>query len=104
MNLRLLFATGLCVYAVGATAAEGPRLSADANSAADMKAQQQVWLEERRRFDAIDADGDGYISEQEANEQRRLLKSWGKADLNSDGKIDQTEFSAFETEEGTHSR
>ena len=104
MNTRLMFAIGLCVYTASAVAAQEPRLRADANSAADMKTQQQMWLDQRRRFNAIDTNRDGYISEQEANKQQRLLKSWGKADLNSDGKIDQTEFSAFETEEGTNSR
>lgn len=79
--------------------AEPPRLTADANRAEDARAEQLQWQREQQRFGVIDRNGDGYISEQEAQQKERLLESWEKADLNADGRIDQTEFSAFETEE-----
>lgn len=75
-----------------------PRFTADANRAEDAKAEQLQWLRERQRFNAIDRDRDGYINEQEAQQRQRLLESWQKADLNADGRIDQSEFSVFETE------
>lgn len=98
MNVRFTAGIGLCLYAAMALAGERPGLHADANSAADMKAEQRQLLNQQQRFKTIDTDADGFISEAEAREHHGLLESWRKADLNSDGKIDQTEFSAFETE------
>lgn len=98
MDKRVVAAIGLCMGATAAAAAQKPELDADASSAADMQAEQRHLLNEQQRFKTIDTDGDGFISEAEAREHHRLLESWKKADLNSDGKIDQSEFSAFETD------
>lgn len=85
---------------IGAAAlAEPPQWTADASRAEAVKNEQLQWLRERDRFNAVDRDGDGFISEQEAKSRSRLLESWNKADLNADGKIDQSEFSAFEPDQ-----
>jgi hypothetical protein len=51
----------------------------------------------------LDADGNGYISKQELQAQDRLMKrmtkNWKQADTNKDGKVDISEFSAFEAKE-----
>ncbi len=101
MGKRFVTAIGLSVSLMAAWAGPKPDLRADANSAADMHAEQRQRLDELQRFKTIDTNGDGFISEAEARENRRLLESWKKADLNSDGKIDQSEFSVFETDQAT---
>ena len=47
-------------------------------------------------FSTMDKDGDGYISIVEATGNEALLRDWAKFDLDSDGKIELSEFSAFE--------
>jgi len=47
-------------------------------------------------FEALDTDGDGYISNTEANARPDLTKSWQTIDKNTDDQLDITEFSAFE--------
>lgn len=50
-------------------------------------------------FDEIDGDGDGYISQSEANVRADITQNWSKADLDKDGRLDVSEFSAFEGRE-----
>jgi hypothetical protein len=50
-------------------------------------------------FEALDADGDGYISNKEAAAREDLEERWIIIDKNSDNQLDITEFSAFESEE-----
>jgi hypothetical protein len=47
-------------------------------------------------FNALDTNHDGYISPQEAKADPKLAAQWDMADGNSDGKIEKSEFSAFE--------
>ena len=47
-------------------------------------------------FQQLDADGDGYITSEEASNSPVLTGQWQNADRNSDGRVDQSEFSAFE--------
>jgi Ca2+-binding EF-hand superfamily protein len=47
-------------------------------------------------FEAIDADGDGYISAKEAQARPDLQENWQASDANGDGVLDISEFSAFE--------
>lgn len=98
MKKQVLIAGSCLLGLAGIAHTAPPRFTADANSAADMRAEQRQWQQEQRRFAIIDTDGDGFISEQEAQAQRPLLEQWKHADLNSDGKIDQSEFSVFEEE------
>ena len=44
----------------------------------------------------LDRDGDGYISIVEATGHNELLRNWSQLDHDSDGKIELSEFSAFE--------
>lgn len=48
------------------------------------------------RFTALDTDGDGAISAEEAAGNPALQQGWEKADANQDGKLERAEFSAFE--------
>jgi len=48
----------------------------------------------------LDKDGDGYISLMEATGQNELLRNWSVLDHDSDGKIELSEFSAFESKQG----
>jgi Ca2+-binding EF-hand superfamily protein len=50
----------------------------------------------RENFNKLDANQDGYISQQEAQADKQLTDDWSKADKNQDGQIDISEFSAFE--------
>jgi len=47
----------------------------------------------------LDKDGDGYISIVEATGHTELLRNWSRLDHDSDGKIELSEFSAFESQE-----
>jgi Ca2+-binding EF-hand superfamily protein len=49
-------------------------------------------------FAAIDANGDGSISSEEATANEALYKGWETADANQDGSVDAAEFSAFESQ------
>ncbi|MDH5258378.1 MAG: hypothetical protein OEX07_10225 [Gammaproteobacteria bacterium] len=51
---------------------------------------------EVKTFDDIDSDGDGYISKKEANDIDHVKSNWTAADKDNDGKLDVSEFSAFE--------
>ena len=58
-----------------------------------------IFAEEVKLFDDIDDNGDGYITKQEARDLTEIKANWGKADTDKDGKIDVSEFSAFEGRE-----
>ena len=47
-------------------------------------------------FKQLDKDGNGQISQQEAEANSTLSKSWSTFDENGDGRLDAQEFSAFE--------
>lgn len=48
-------------------------------------------------FGALDENGDGVISAQEAERSQGLIDVWPVVDANQDGVVDESEFSAFET-------
>ena len=48
-------------------------------------------------FNTIDTNLDGYISSQEAEANGKLNTQWKKLDMDNNGKLDKSEFSAFET-------
>jgi len=48
-----------------------------------------------KTFEALDTNGDGYISNTEAG-RTDLKESWQASDKNTDNRLDTTEFSAFE--------
>lgn len=50
---------------------------------------------EAKLFKKLDKDKNGMISQQEAGKQKKLNKNFAKFDTNSDGQIDESEFSAF---------
>ena len=52
------------------------------------------------RFQNLDADANGYVSQQEAASNADLSKQWGTLDANKDDQLDKAEFSAFETNPG----
>lgn len=47
-------------------------------------------------FEAIDQNGDGYISSEEASARPDLAENWKTIDQNGDDRLTITEFSAFE--------
>ena len=47
-------------------------------------------------FKSLDTNKDGYINSQEATADAKLADRWAIADHNGDGKVEETEFSAFE--------
>lgn len=49
----------------------------------------------QNRFYRLDTDADGYLSRQEADQE--IGSHWSRADQDADGKVDEAEFSAFET-------
>ena len=50
------------------------------------------------KFNRLDTNHDGVISRDEAKADATLSQEWSKADTNKDGKIEESEFSAFEEE------
>ncbi len=50
-------------------------------------------------FQSMDRNKDGYLSREEASEHEELALKWDEADTNHDGKLDESEFSAFEDSE-----
>ena len=52
---------------------------------------------EQKSFQELDTNHDGYISKNEAKADHKLMKDWKSADANKDGKLEESEFSAFET-------
>ncbi len=50
-----------------------------------------------RTFEQLDANQDGQVSLDEADGYIPLKKVWSRTDKDSNGAIDRTEFSAFET-------
>lgn len=54
-------------------------------------------------FKQLDTDQDGYISAEEAQAHGDLTSQWDSVDQNSDGQVDQSEFSAFEVESDSES-
>lgn len=79
-----------------AGAAEEGTTGEDAGAGAGMANQEAGATGELAAFDQLDADRDGYISEQEAQQHPRLSDNWQAADVNADGQVDPAEFSAFE--------
>lgn len=49
-----------------------------------------------KAFNALDHDGDGYISRSEATGRSDLREHWATVDSDKDGKLTESEFSAFE--------
>ena len=52
--------------------------------------------EEVKTFEELDANSDGYISKDEAMAQKSIERNWAKADKDKNGRLDISEFSAFE--------
>jgi hypothetical protein len=50
------------------------------------------------KFENVDGNADGYISQSEAQVRKDLQDNWKTIDKDSDGKLDISEFSAFEGE------
>ena len=53
-------------------------------------------------FEEMDRDQDGYISREEAREHERLHDAWDAADTDRDGKVNESEFSAFEDDDANN--
>ena len=47
-------------------------------------------------MEALDADGSGTISQEEAQADPMLVEKWGEIDVNQDGQVDSAEFAQFE--------
>lgn len=50
-------------------------------------------------FKQLDKNTDGYISSEEAKGRESLVAEFSRADRNQDGKVSETEFSAFDTDQ-----
>lgn len=49
-------------------------------------------------FASLDTNGDGYISQSEAQQDQNLSQSFNRVDANHDGKLDEGEFASFEAQ------
>lgn len=52
----------------------------------------------KNRFRSLDSDNNGYLSIGESAQRSDLLLKWETTDKNADGKLESSEFSAFEEE------
>jgi hypothetical protein len=48
-------------------------------------------------FEQLDANNDGQVNADEAGNDIELIRMWSSVDTDNDGRIDRTEFSAFES-------
>jgi Ca2+-binding EF-hand superfamily protein len=55
-------------------------------------------------FTALDTNGDGSISSEEATASQTLYNGWESVDSNQDGAVDAAEFSAFEAKSMTEEK
>ena len=69
--------------------------------AADSMSEDAVGASRGPGFFTLDTDGNGYLSKSEAENRSGLVNKWAQADSNKDGRIDSTEFAAFEITEGS---
>jgi hypothetical protein len=90
------------VFAAGATGA-GKGYGAAGKGSEGMgmgmgagQSREQMLETQEQRFRAMDGDHDGYVTRQEAENHQRLRNNWEKADADADGKLNASEFSAFE--------
>ncbi len=58
-----------------------------------------VFAGEKSAFSSLDTDGDGFISKTEAAANEGLSSAWSQVDADMNEKLDESEFSAFETKE-----
>ena len=58
---------------------------------------------QQRSFRDFDQNKDGYVSKSEAKDMSGVDKTWGTADTNRDGRLDQAEMSAYEQRQRTKS-
>lgn len=78
-------------------AAEDPELGQAGRTEADMPAtrhQEQAVRDDL--IEQLDKDGDGGVSQQEAQDEARLAANWERLDRNHDGKLDSSELDRFE--------
>ncbi len=47
-------------------------------------------------FNKLDTNKDGYISQQEAKNNKKLIEQWDTVDADANGQLEMSEFSAFE--------
>lgn len=59
---------------------------------------------EQEKFNRLDTNKDGYVSLEEATGNHDMLSKWTDIDKNSDGQLEYSEFSAFETMEMKHEK
>ena len=52
----------------------------------------------QEKFNKLDTNHDGSISQDEAKMDKRLSQDWSAADTNRNGMVEESEFSAFEEE------
>ena len=52
----------------------------------------------QERFGKMDKNQDGYLNQMEIRQHKRLREEWNAADSDQDGRISESEFSAFEEE------
>jgi hypothetical protein len=90
MNAKLTAALLATLFS-GATLAADTGSSSSGTSATGMSGASD--------FQSMDRDGDGYLSKDEVDSKPALKEDWVKADTDGDGKLDQAEFSKFETNE-----
>lgn len=92
-------ASGAVLAGEGAHTAMGSNQTAAADSDTAGGAVEQTGNE----FSSLDANGDGYISREEAASDDEIANNWSEADQNNDGQLDQSEFAQFEEGENGYS-
>lgn len=55
-------------------------------------------MDSESRFKNLDEDNNGFVSQYETRDKHNIFYYYPRADKNSDGHLDQSEFSAFEIE------
>jgi hypothetical protein len=58
--------------------------------------QQVLSMENESRFKQLDSNGDGQLSQEEANQHSTLSQHWSDLDSDQSGSLNQEEFSMFQ--------
>lgn len=95
---KTMLATGaLLLLQPLTTMAATPGDGSSAGSTGSVQGSQQ------RSYREFDQNKDGYVSKSEAKDMSGVDSTWGSADSNRDGRLDQAEMSAYEQRQRTNS-
>ena len=90
--MKLVQLIGVALFASAGVAMAGENQDTTTSSSTTTS-KSETWKAASGDFDALDKNGDGYLSKTEAQDK---VSDYTVADRNADGRLDRAEFSAME--------